>query len=104
MDRTEEGVLKSFRLDGQRAFVTGGASGIGAAMALALAEAGADVAVLDIDLDAAERVAEVIRGVRSNCIAVRCDVADEEQVAFAVGTVVTKLGGLDIAVNNEASA
>lgn len=100
MDRTEEGVLQSFRLDDQRAFVTGGASGIGAAMALALAEAGADVAVLDIDLDAAERVAEVIRGVRRNCIAVRCDVADEEQVAFAVGTVVTKLGGLEIAVNN----
>ncbi|HEX3615407.1 MAG TPA: SDR family oxidoreductase [Solirubrobacteraceae bacterium] len=100
MDNTDDGVLRSFRLDGQRAFVTGGASGIGAAVALALAEAGADVAVLDIDLDAAEQVAEVIRGVGRNGIALRCDVADEHEVASAVGAVVTELGGLEIAVNN----
>jgi NAD(P)-dependent dehydrogenase (short-subunit alcohol dehydrogenase family) len=100
MDNTDKGVLQSFRLDDQRAFVTGGASGIGAALALALAEAGADVAVLDIDVDAAEKVAEAIRSVGRNGIALRCDVADEQEVASAVGEVAAKLGGLEIAVNN----
>jgi len=80
--------------------VTGGASGIGAALALALAEAGADVAVLDVDLDAAEGVAAAVRDVGRIGVALRCDVADEEEVGVAVRQVASELGGLDIAVNN----
>jgi NAD(P)-dependent dehydrogenase (short-subunit alcohol dehydrogenase family) len=100
MDNTNQGVLRSFRLDGQRAFVTGGASGIGAALALARAEGGGDVAVLDIDVDAAEGVAGAIRDIGRNSVALRCDVTDEREVAVAVGEVVAKLGGLEIAINN----
>ena len=49
-------------LDGRRALVTGGASGIGAAVAIRLAELGADVTVLDRDDEAAAKVAAQIGG------------------------------------------
>ncbi|MDJ1114095.1 3-hydroxybutyrate dehydrogenase [Microbacterium dauci] len=49
-------------LDGRRALVTGGASGIGQACATAFAAAGAHVTVADIDADGAQRVAASIGG------------------------------------------
>ena len=72
------------------AVVTGGASGIGAATARLLQERGARVAVLDRGTDGAPD------GVR----ALRCDVTDAAAVDAAVGTVVERLGGLDVLVNN----
>jgi NAD(P)-dependent dehydrogenase (short-subunit alcohol dehydrogenase family) len=75
---------------GLRAFVTGGASGIGLAAATLLADRGASVAVLDRDIDA----------VPSGFVAVRADVTDDEAVRTAVAEAVDRLGGLDILVNN----
>ena len=49
-------------LDGKKALVTGGASGIGAAAVRSLARAGAHVVVADIDPDAAQRLAEEVGG------------------------------------------
>src|SRR6476469_1010160 len=49
-------------LDGRRALVTGGASGIGRACAARLAEAGASIVVVDRDADAAAAVAEEVGG------------------------------------------
>jgi len=67
-------------LDGLRAIVTGGASGLGAATARMLAEAGAKVAIFDVDQKAAAEVAIDING-----IALHCDVTDgaATQAAFA---------------------
>jgi len=76
-------------MDGLRALVTGGASGIGLATARRLAELGAAVAVLDL----AERAPEGFR-------LVRADVGDDGAVRGAVGEAVGALGGLDILVNN----
>jgi NAD(P)-dependent dehydrogenase (short-subunit alcohol dehydrogenase family) len=66
-------------VNGQAAVVTGGGSGLGAAVARRLAAAGAKVAVLDINLDAAQAIAAETAGV-----ALRCDVADPEGAAAAL--------------------
>jgi NAD(P)-dependent dehydrogenase (short-subunit alcohol dehydrogenase family) len=76
--------------DGLVAVVTGGASGIGAATARLLQERGARVAVLDRGTD----------GAPDGGLALRCDVTDAAAVDAAVGTVVERLGGLDVLVNN----
>jgi 2-keto-3-deoxy-L-fuconate dehydrogenase len=76
--------------DGLVAAVTGGASGIGAAIAEQLRRGGASVAVLDLQAD---RVAEPLVGFR-------CDVCDDASVRSAVQSVVDRFGGLDIVVNN----
>ncbi|MFD4190277.1 MULTISPECIES: SDR family NAD(P)-dependent oxidoreductase [Amycolatopsis] len=71
--------------DGLVAAVTGGASGIGAAIVAALRERGARVAALDLT--------EVEDGVR-------VDVTDDESVRQGISAVVERFGGLDIVVNN----
>ncbi len=72
------------------ALVTGGASGIGAAIAARLASAGAQVAALDLNADSAA----------DGVLPVTTDVADDESVRSAVGRVVEHFGRLDIVVNN----
>ncbi|WP_436759969.1 SDR family NAD(P)-dependent oxidoreductase [Streptosporangium sp. V21-05] len=75
-------------LDGLRALVTGGGSGIGLATATLLAERGARVASLDVNSSGGP------------FIEVKADVTDEEAVGAAVAQAVEQLGGLDILVNN----
>lgn len=86
--------------DGKVAIVTGGGSGIGAAIARDLADQGAQVVVADLDLVAAQEVAEAIRSKGPAAHALAVDVTDagavEQMVAFAVETC----GGLHLAVNN----
>jgi len=78
--------LSEFRLDGDVAVVTGGASGIGRVVASAFAAVGAKVAIFD--------VAAGGQGVYP------VDVADEAQVAAAFADVVARHGRLDILFNN----
>ncbi len=54
------GILDRMALTGKKAYVTGGAQGLGKAMATALAEAGADVAIVDINEDEAKATAAEI--------------------------------------------
>ena len=70
------------RLEGRKALVTGGASGIGAAIAARLAAEGAEVWVGDIDVEGAERVAGEIAG-----HALELDVTDLESARAAVEAV-----------------
>jgi 3-oxoacyl-[acyl-carrier protein] reductase len=86
-------------LDGQRALVTGGASGIGRATAVALAAAGAHVAVVDLAEQAASAVATAIGQAGGCAFAARADVADEAQVLALFADAVPRLGGLDILVS-----
>jgi NAD(P)-dependent dehydrogenase (short-subunit alcohol dehydrogenase family) len=79
------------RLAGRSAFVTGGASGIGAAIAARLAAAGADVTIGDVDVDAAKAHAEAI-----GATGVQLDVTDPASAEAAIGAG----GPFDILVNN----
>jgi NAD(P)-dependent dehydrogenase (short-subunit alcohol dehydrogenase family) len=83
------------RLNGKRAIVTGGASGIGKAIARAFANEGAKVCIFDINLDAAKAVASEIGG-----FAIKCDVGDSRDVTSAFEQAKKMLGGLDVLVNN----
>jgi NAD(P)-dependent dehydrogenase (short-subunit alcohol dehydrogenase family) len=85
-----------FDLEGRRALVTGGGSGIGAAIARALAGTGARVAVADIAVEAADRVA----GELSGGVAVEIDVRRRASVENAVRETVAALGGIDLLVAN----
>ncbi len=80
-------------LDGLKALVTGGASGIGRAIATAFAAAGAAVVVLDRE---PERPADL----PDDLGYVAADITDDPAVRAAVAAAVTSLGGLDILVNN----
>jgi 2-keto-3-deoxy-L-fuconate dehydrogenase len=89
----------SFRLDGKRAVVTGGASGIGRAVAHRFAGGGACVFVLDIDEDAARTVAGEIASSGGCAKAYRCNVSHPESVKAAFDEVFQE-GPLHILVNN----
>jgi NAD(P)-dependent dehydrogenase (short-subunit alcohol dehydrogenase family) len=82
-------------LDGHRAFVTGGGSGIGRATCRRMAAEGARVAVVDIDGTSADAVANEIDGV-----AFAADVTDYDALATAADAAADQLGGLSILFNN----
>jgi 2-hydroxycyclohexanecarboxyl-CoA dehydrogenase len=79
------------RLEGRKALVTGGASGIGAAIAARLAAEGAEVWVGDVDVEGAEKIAGEVAGHW-----VELDVTDLESARAAVEAA----GTLDILINN----
>ena len=85
-----------FSLANKVAVVTGGASGIGAAIVDAYAVKGATVVVLDKDVDAARR--KVSEG--SAAAAYSCDVTSEHSVAAAISTVSAQFGRIDVLVNS----
>ena len=82
----------SGELDGLVALVTGGASGIGAAVVAELRAGGARVAVLDLNADDSQA--------DESSLAVTCDVSDDASCRTAVQAVVDHFGKLDIVVNN----
>jgi NAD(P)-dependent dehydrogenase (short-subunit alcohol dehydrogenase family) len=87
-------------LGGRTILVTGGGSGLGAALCETLAASGADVAVSDIKLEAARAVAERIRARGARCIDIRLDVASEADVDSAFEQVIGAFGRLDVLINN----
>ncbi|HLI74438.1 MAG TPA: SDR family NAD(P)-dependent oxidoreductase [Acidimicrobiales bacterium] len=82
-------------LDGRRALVTGGGSGIGRAACRRFAEEGASVAVIDLDGDAAGATADAVGGV-----GFAADVTDADELRRCVDEAARSLGGLSILVNN----
>jgi len=82
------------------ALVTGAGSGMGLATAKAFAEAGAAVVLADIDEHAVLSAAEELVSAGHKAIAVRCNVADEAEVAAMIEQTVSTFGRLDAAYNN----
>ncbi|TFV58016.1 D-threitol dehydrogenase [Mycobacterium sp. PS03-16] len=86
-----------FGLQGKTALVTGGASGIGAAIAAAFAEKGARVAVADLNEAGAAATAATLP---TDSRGFGCDVADAASVTAAVDAAVEAFGRIDILVNS----
>jgi NAD(P)-dependent dehydrogenase (short-subunit alcohol dehydrogenase family) len=82
------------RIDGMTAYVTGGASGLGAGTARVLAQAGARVAILDLQEEKGRAVAAELAGVFA-----RCDVADEASTLAAFAEAKAAVGAPRILIN-----
>ncbi|MEX2430537.1 MAG: SDR family oxidoreductase [Dehalococcoidia bacterium] len=82
------------------ALVTGGGSGLGAAVSRTLAGAGSRVLVADVREDAAQQTAAAVRDMGGEAYGVHLDVADAEQVEQAVRDAVQQHGSLDILINS----
>ncbi|MFK7975550.1 MAG: SDR family NAD(P)-dependent oxidoreductase [Halioglobus sp.] len=87
-------------VSGSVVIVTGAASGMGRATAHLFADEGARVAIIDINADALAEVAEEIRGVGGQALALTVDLSDRDAVETAVRKVADELGAIDILVNN----
>jgi NAD(P)-dependent dehydrogenase (short-subunit alcohol dehydrogenase family) len=86
-------------LDGKRALITGGDSGIGRAVAVAFAKEGADVAITYLEEDAdARHTAELVEREGRRCVTFGGDLAEERHTREVVAHAVRDLGGLDVLV------
>jgi len=92
---------QSLKFAGRSVLVTGGGSGIGAAVAQAFGAAGAKVAVhYSRNRDGAEAVAEAIRKAGGTAITLGGDLQDRSAANPLIEKTVTAFGGLDVLVNN----
>jgi len=88
------------RFDNKTVVVTGGGGGIGGATCRRFAGEGARVAVFDLNIEAAEKVAASIRTSDGTADAIRCDITDRASVDAAVAAAESRLGPIDVLVNN----
>ena len=90
------------RVAGKKAFITGGAQGLGAAMARMLAEEGAKVSIADINHDGAKTVAAEINAALGEdmAFAFPLDVTKEDQWIYALEEADAAMGGISVLVNN----
>lgn len=103
-DHGETSYVGRGRLQGRRALVTGGDSGIGRAVSIAFAREGADVVISclpDEEKDAAQ-VVDLVEQTGQRCILVAGDIRDEKHCRGLVQRTVDELGGLDVLVSNAA--
>lgn len=87
-------------LDGKIALVTGGGSGLGAAIAQEFCRQGIKTIVADINLSKAKAIAQKIESTGGKAVAVEFDVTNGEKVTHQLEEIVKQYGGLDILVNN----
>ncbi|HEX8426806.1 SDR family oxidoreductase [Hymenobacter sp.] len=103
-DHGEKSYKGSGRLQGRKALITGGDSGMGRAAAIAYAREGADVAInyLPAEEPDAKEVIALIKAEGRKAIAIPGDLRDEAFCKKLVDEAVRQLGGLDILVSNAA--
>ncbi|MCW0447594.1 SDR family oxidoreductase [Xanthomonas sacchari] len=103
-DHGEDSYVGHGLLQGKRTLITGGDSGIGAAVAIAYAREGADVAIayLPNEQDDAERIGKLVEDAGVRVLLHPCDISDRAQAETLIKTVTDAFGGLDVLVNNAA--
>lgn len=90
-------------LEGARALVTGGDSGIGRAVSVGFAKEGADVAIVYLSEDEdADHTRRLVEDAGRRCVTIRADLSVEAECERAVTEAVGALGGLEVLVNNVA--
>ena len=101
-DHGEQTWVGRGRLDGLKALVTGGDSGIGRAVAIAFAREGADVAIayLPEEQEDADRIVKLIEDAGRKAVAIPGDLKELDNCVAAVEKTVEGLGGIDLLVNN----
>jgi|SRR5690242_3310979 len=91
----------NIQLNGKRALVTGGNSGIGEAIALALGKAGAKVAVNYVSHpEAAQDLVKRIQAMSTDAMAIEADVSNADSVKQMFAQMDKAWGGIDILINN----
>lgn len=88
------------RLKDQTAIVTGGAKGIGWGIAKIFVQEGAKVVVVDWDEANGEKTADELCKAGGDCIFVKCDVSNEDQVNAMIQRALQAYGQIDVLVNN----
>lgn len=93
-------IFDRFSLRGKKAFITGGAKGIGKSIGICFAQAGADIAIVDIDKDKAEEAAGELKEFGTEVIVIETDVTKPREVNEMINKVLKNFGTIDIAFNN----
>ncbi|MEU6416075.1 SDR family oxidoreductase [Streptomyces spiralis] len=103
-DHGEKSYRGSGRLEGRKAVVTGGDSGIGRAVCLAFAREGADVLFshLDEEADDARETALWVEDAGRRAIPVSCDIREEANCRSLMDRAADEFGRVDVLVNNAA--
>lgn len=103
-DHGEESYEGSGRLEGRRALITGGDSGIGRAVAIAFAREGADIAIVHMpeEQQDADETLRLVREAGRTGVSYAGDVREEEFATSVVADTRRDLGGLDTVVLNAA--
>ena len=103
-DHGETSWIGRARLQGKKALITGGDSGIGRATAIAFAKEGADVAIafLPNEQHDADQVRDAVEATGRACVLLPVDQRSEEANMQLVADAVAELGGLDTVVSNAA--
>lgn len=101
-DLGEASYRGSGRLAGKRALITGGDSGIGAAVAIAFAREGADVAInyLPAEEEDAQKIIALIQAEGRKALALPADIREEEVCKKLIADTIEGFGGLEILINN----
>lgn len=89
-------------LEGKVVFVTGGGSGIGAAIVAGFVRQKARVGFVDIDEPASSRLIQDLEGTGPPPRFIRCDIREIDALRAAIGTVQSELGDIGVLVNNAA--
>ena len=91
---------KGLSLEGKRALVFGGTSGLGRSIALGMAEAGADVVAVSRRAEEVAKAAAEIRALGRRSLEISADVTRREDVQKVVDRMVGEMGRIDILVNS----
>jgi len=92
--------MVSMRLLDKVAVITGAGRGIGKAIALKFSEEGAKVIVSDIELSYANGVAEKLKEIGREALAIKADVSQQQEVKLMFKQIERQFGRVDILVNN----